>query len=52
MSNHVTKIAACQTCGQGLEYLDVKDPYWRHEDSADLSKPHPAIPDPDTIRDL
>lgn len=34
--------STCRRCGGKIEYVDVKDPYWRHVGVPD--KPHGAEP--------
>jgi hypothetical protein len=34
----------CHTCNGPIEWVDCKDPYWRHIDASDLGRPHSARP--------
>ena len=42
--NHPRLTDTCAVCNGPIEYVDVKDPYWRHTDMRNLAKPHGARP--------
>jgi len=37
------KTGTCRRCGGRIEYVDVKDPYWRHTGRV-RGMPHGAVP--------
>jgi hypothetical protein len=55
VSDDIDKVAECRDCRAEIEHYaghpDLKSmtPYWRHIGPIP-GDPHPAVPDPDTIR--
>jgi hypothetical protein len=57
MSDDIDQTAQCKTCSGDVEHYagipgsEWMTPFWRHINAADVSRPHPAIPDPATVRE-
>lgn len=57
MSDDIDKTAKCVICGHDIEHYEGEPgsefmtPFWRHVDVIG-HRPHPAVPDPDTIREV
>jgi len=58
MSDDIDQTAQCQICGADIEHYagipgsEFMTPFWRHINVLDVSKPHPAIPDPASVRQV
>lgn len=57
MNDDINKTASCELCHGDIEHYagipgsEFMTPFWRHLNASAVSKPHPAVPDPATIRD-
>jgi hypothetical protein len=58
VSDDIDKTASCRICRGDIEHYEgvpgseFMTPFWRHIDASAVSRPHPAVPDPATVREV